>query len=117
MNCLLDFISKRSPGSSLLITGDFNFPDVDWLHLTVKSGSNQSELHKSDLEQLVDKLTHSKGNTLDLVLTNNSALIENLGIINPKLGDHFMIEWKIRFHKDSHNIPRQFLTSTLRLTR
>ena len=65
LNCLLDFISKESPGSPLLINGDFNFPYVDWLHLSVKSGSNQSELHKSflnflnfyNLEQLVDKPT------------------------------------------------------------
>ena len=113
--CLLNFISKRFPGSPLLITGDFNFHNVDWLHLTVKSGSNQSELHKSfsnflnfyDLKQLVDKPTHVKENTLDLVRTNNSALIENLDIINPLLSNHFMIEWKIRFHRESHNIPRQ----------
>ena len=42
LNCFLDFISKRFPGSSPLIIRDFNYPDVDCLHLIAKSCWNQS---------------------------------------------------------------------------
>lgn len=33
LGCLIDFVSKKLEDYSILIVGDFNFPDVDWTQI------------------------------------------------------------------------------------
>lgn len=98
---LLSFMISNFPGSNLLVVGDFNFPDIDWCNLQVRSGSSQKYLHRNflncilsnDLDQIITEPTHQLGNTLDLVMTNQSDFIFDYRVINPGISDHFMIEF------------------------
>ena len=65
----------------LIILGDFNYPNIDWSTL---SGYNLYIFSFCDLifdlnlVQLIKTLTHTAGNTLDLLLTNNDSVIQNI---------------------------------------
>ena len=69
---------NRIPTHSIIIAGDFNYPDMDWHTKTVTSHTNR-RLHEEfidliddySLKQLVDIPTR-QGNILDLVLSNAS---------------------------------------------
>ena len=76
-----------SNSNDIMIVGDFN---LDWD--TLGSTSHTSEMFcdfvfNNNLLQLVDQSTHTKGNILDLVLTNISHSIQNVSI---SLHNHFM---------------------------
>ena len=66
---------------SIVIMGDFNAPDIDWLTL---SGESQYCLSLCDLvfdfelSQVVQVPTHNKGNILDIVLTSIPEAISNV---------------------------------------
>ena len=65
----------------LVIVGDFNLPDVCWSSLTgstLVSNLFCDFVFESILTQLINCPTHIKGNTLDILLTNNDSLIRNL---------------------------------------
>jgi len=70
---------KNAPPNSILI-GDFNLPGIDWESGTA-TGRAREILEAAEerfFEQLVDFPTHTKGNTLDLVLTNSSEMVCNI---------------------------------------
>jgi len=70
---------KNAPPNSILI-GDFNLPGIDWETGTA-TGRAREILEAAEerfFEQLVDFPTHTKGNTLDLVLTNSSEMVCNI---------------------------------------
>lgn len=46
------------------------------------------------MTQLIDLPTHIKGNTLDLICTNNTSSICT-DIVNPGISDHFIIDVEI----------------------
>ena len=46
-NELAEHIYNNYRDCSLLILGDFNFPDMKWTKGVIKSGTNLKELHKS----------------------------------------------------------------------
>ena len=55
-----------------IIVGDFNLPDINWQNMT-SSTRGRAVLEaavEENLEQMVRIPTHTKGNTLDLILTN-----------------------------------------------
>jgi endonuclease/exonuclease/phosphatase family metal-dependent hydrolase len=61
----------RTADKNTLFIGDFNLPGIDW---TTGHGRGAEKLvvvaaHDKFCEQMVDFSTHTKGNTLDLVLT------------------------------------------------
>ena len=41
---LLDFVYLNFPKSAVVVTGDFNFPDIDWVDCVVKPGSGKKSL-------------------------------------------------------------------------
>ena len=64
--------------NTILITGDFNMPDINWSTLTGCSmiSNNFCEfIFQSNLAQIVNIPTHKHGNTLDLILTDNTENI------------------------------------------
>ena len=87
---------------SVVIVGDFNFPDICWSTLSGSSPISNAFcdfVYESNLTQLVDCSTHIMGNTLDLLLTNNASLISNLTIEQPHpliSSDHYTISFKIK---------------------
>lgn len=76
--------------SDIIIGGDFNLPRIHWhdgsslpLSLCPKSVREMNATLESFsshlfLKQVVNKPTHKDGNTLDLVLTNNTDLISDI---------------------------------------
>lgn len=82
-----------------IITGDFNFPNIDWETGTSDSkGKRFLEVcREKSLEQLVYFPTHSRGNTLDLVLTDTDNVInvEDVGRLGKS--DHCMLMIETQF--------------------
>ena len=84
---------------NIIIVGDFNLPEIDWITNSLKSNRNCS-MHRSFLDfiacnnlmQKVTNPTHDKGNTLDLVVTNLSTTDLN---IESSCSDHFMIVFNV----------------------
>jgi len=87
----------------LLITGDFNYPNIDWNSWSTKGESTDSEeymfieaLRDGYVYQHVTQATRGRGsntpNLLDLVLTNEEDMVTNLEHQSP-LGksDHCML--------------------------
>ena len=97
-HALNSFLENRKPNSK--ITGDFNYPGVDWnaghsndpqetkfLDTTISEG----------LTQVIETATHEKGNCLDLVLTNIPNRIDNIDVnVVDRLSDHYVISFDIQ---------------------
>ena len=82
---------------NIILACDFNCPDVNWDSLTVKIGVQDKEIQQAlidlsveqGLTQIHDQPT-SQGNILDLVFTNNPALIKSSNN-TPGISDHAMV--------------------------
>ena len=95
---LVEFLTSLSQEeNNLIIIGDFNLPDICWTSLTGSSSLSNlfcDFVFESNLSQLVSGPTHVKGNTLDLLLTNNENLICQLSVQSTptsQLSDHYNI--------------------------
>lgn len=81
---------------TIIMAGDFNCPDINWEHLTVKSGSEkevQQQLIETttsaSLTQIHDQPTRAD-NMLDLVFTSNPSLIKT-SVSVPGISDHDIV--------------------------
>ena len=100
-----DYIRKarrRRGVCGIVVAGDLNMPEIDWGNFSSPKPVDQLFLDTFSnfgLEQLVNGPTHSKGNILDLVLTDKSRLITDLNVIDankPCKSDHCAINFKLR---------------------
>ena len=101
---LKDTIESLEGTPDILLCGDFNLPKANWTSpaesscpLTEKMISFQNNFF---LNQVVNKPTHRSGNTLDLVLTNNTHLISDINSQPSALSDHYVVE--AQTHYKSH---------------
>ena len=95
---------KTSKYSNLYIVGDLNFPGLKPLNWSSGISNNTLEQHFISLfdnlgiHQCIDEPTHYKGNTLDILLTNNPLSINNT-TVKPEnslcSSDHFPILFNI----------------------
>lgn len=72
-----------TPNGKTVILGDFNFPDIGWETLSGTSPHSNyfcDLMYKFNLNQFVSHPTHVKGNILDIVLSNDPDLIQNLTV-------------------------------------
>ena len=96
MTGLVDIIQQAGPNS--ILVGDFNLPGIDWRQGTANGKAKDflAAVQEKFMEQLVEFPTQVKGNTLDLVLTNASELIDSVSA-EGRLGksDHEMISIKL----------------------
>ena len=86
---------------NICITGDFNFPDIDWEFPVVPVESVSEEQHSKDtlfklmsdlmLNQYVDSPTR-ENNILDLFFTNNGHLVTNVTTSDSDLSDHDLVD-------------------------
>ena len=91
-NRLINSIQELSH-RNLVIIGDFNYPDIDWMNLSASGGSLDfmNVVMDNFLCQHVDFPTRGD-NTLDLLLTSDPNMVRNIENIG-KLGssDHVII--------------------------
>lgn len=71
--------------SNALITGDFNYPHIDWKNLNNNSGTEQAfidYLQDLFLQQSVTKPTRNLNGQsktlLDIILTNDDNILQNI---------------------------------------
>ena len=93
-----------SPAPDIIIGGDFNLPNIVWekgapdknCTKDVKEmfGTLTEFMQELCLKQIVRGQTHNKGNTLDLILTNNESLVHDYHSSKPldSITDHYIIE-------------------------
>ena len=88
-----------STASSVIILGDFNFPDINWE--TLSGGSQVSNIFcdldfDSNLAQLIEDPTHVGSNILDVSLTSNGEFVCSVAV-NPHndvlSSDYFIISF------------------------
>ena len=82
------------------ITGDFNFPQIDWESLRILSGGTLESNFSAHsllnfmsahlLNQMVTVPTRGQ-NTLDLVLCNNDRLISDVKTVPTDISDHNIV--------------------------
>ena len=97
----ISFIKQYySSNRNVIIIGDFNLPDINWLSLV--GSTNVSNIFcdfvfECDLSQLVTVPTHCKGNCLDLVLTNSPHAINNVqvGSCSVMKSDHLLVSFSL----------------------
>ena len=87
------------PSSShIILLGDFNITDVNWSSLDAHSLSSSTfcdHVFALNLTQLVHVPTHSHGNVLDLIFSNDPELLSNIGV-NPSISDHYIISCNLQ---------------------
>ena len=95
-------IIQNNSSTNIIIVGDFNSPDVHWDTLSATTNSARGLcdfIFDNSLTQLVDQPTHTKGNILDLILTNSNKSITNLSIASAPdnwiHSDHFVIRFQL----------------------
>ena len=112
----LQTIRKRRGITQFIIVGDLNLSKINWSKPEDCKDTVESSFHKLfgdlDLSQVIDKPTHIKGNTLDLVLTSSPINIKNISVGDQNSvcsSDHFAITFEIkakvkRIHKSARYI-------------
>ena len=92
---LLKSLSQKE--KNLIVVGDFNLPEICWSSLSGNSLLSNifcDFVFEYNLSQLIKCPTHVKGNTLDLLLTNNENLVSQLTVNSTpalQLSDHYNI--------------------------
>ena len=94
--------SIGNPEPTIVITGDFNLPNIEWNRYSIYGGTSPDRTQADALFRLVDELllrqiveNATRGdNILDLFLTNNDDLVSNIQIEDTIMSDHriLMIE-------------------------
>ena len=85
-------------GKSVILMGDFNFPDIDWSSMQGQSGDSQqfvNSVEENFWTQHVMEGTRN-GALLDLVFTSEPDMVDSISVLST-LGnsDHNMLEWDI----------------------
>ena len=100
LDALKETANNFSVCPNIIMTGDFNFPGINWLHGEASNRQTESStqslfvnfMNELFLTQLVDRPTRQR-NILDLILTNNDELITEVDILadDEYLSDHRII--------------------------
>ena len=92
-------ITRATNIPNLVIVGDFNLPDINWDNTSVRTPSNYPQclsstlidiVNNNYLTQMVTQPTREL-NTLDLILTSNPGLIEEV-MTMPGTSDHHVVK-------------------------
>ena len=111
----IDILNSIQADHDVILTGNFNATDIDWLTLTAPTNRSSSLcdiFFSKNLVNLVTQPTHQSGSILDLVLSNSPDRISNLaiGIPNTTLSsDHSVIAFDV----NSANLVRQMASKSI----
>ena len=109
----LELINNRHKNSpaEILITGDFNYPLIDWSQTTSAPDASGKifldTLNDFHLQQLVDSPTRickTSANILDLVITSHPNNIYNLNV-GREISDHCLVQFYYSTHPAAGEIP------------
>ena len=109
----LNNITSNKKLKSHIFIGDMNLDKINWENLTCATNIQNLFLctfNDLGLSQLINKPTHSRGNILDILLTNNPHIITNLNIHENEIikSDHFAISCNINIKpKRTKNTKRK----------
>ena len=84
-----------------VIVGDFNLNGIDWVTGNTRGSIEREFLNgfaDLGLIQCINTATHTKGNTLDILLTTSTSYLKNLKIIDTErycISDHYAITFSI----------------------
>ena len=101
----------------VILTGDFNCPNIDWEHLSVLPGAAEKEVQQALIDLALDFGLHQihdqptrQDNMLDLVFTNNPSLVKNSNS-TPGISDHAMVvtDFEVLPHIVKHNQGRCYI--------
>ena len=104
-----------TPTPEIVLCGDFNLPHVQWPEGKCRTGVSTDErimleqitelANNHFLSQYICKATHIKGNTLDLIYTNNPDLIHSYNCVNVSstISDHCIIEGYCKYNTNQKN--------------
>ena len=121
VNTLINHVSKKHCKDKIIIMGDFNFPEIDWVkEMCDKSESHRASkflscVHKNYFYQHVKHPTHHRGNQnatlLDLVITNDEDLVQDIDYHPPLGSSHhsvltFTIDVKPLIDKPVTSVPK-----------
>ena len=94
-------LSRKKMLRKFVIVGDFNLNGIDWVTGNTR-GSIESEFLNGfadlGLTQCINTATHTKGNTLDILLTTSTSYLKNLKVIDTErycISDHYAITFSI----------------------
>ena len=83
----------------IVVAGDFNAPDINWNTMSANSCRSNDlcdVFFQLNLVQLVDVVTHIKGNTLDLILCNAQDRILGIFAREVDTSDHYQISFGLQ---------------------
>ena len=118
LNDLLRNIALSSSYTHLLLAGDFNYPEIDWATMTCQKEMSHpasvflETLRDCDLKQHIEEPTHyrpdCKPNVLDLVLTNEQELVEDIRFL-PPIGKshHLLLEFNLKCYLGHNSSCKQ----------
>ncbi len=97
------------PMPTILLTGDLNFPMINWDTESVYGGTEDVRVQATPLlrfaeELCLTQLTSSPtrgSNILDIVLTNNDELVHEYCVDNTNLSDHNIVTLTTNIRTDS----------------
>lgn len=95
---LLACLHSLPEDKNILVTGDFNIPEIHWEALSgggVRSTEFCDCIFEKNLVQLISEPTHRMGNILDLVLSNQPERICNLWLDTDTPSDHYLITFEL----------------------
>ncbi|NQZ52356.1 MAG: hypothetical protein HRT95_19945, partial [Moritella sp.] len=99
----LKALKRKHKVNSIYLVGDMNLRHVNWETLTSSDSIEQSFVNtfcELGFEQTVSCSTHTKGNVLDIVLTNEPHKLLNLVVSEDRVicnSDHFAIKFDINY--------------------
>ena len=94
-------LSRKKMLRKFVIVGDFNLNGIDWVTGNTRGSIEREFLNgfaDLGLTQCINTATHTKGNTLDILLTTSTSYLKDLKIIDTErycISDHYAITCSI----------------------
>lgn len=111
----------NSPMPDIVISGDFNFPIINWQTEVIQGGRSECQRQAEAfikfsktfcLQQFISDATRGN-NTLDLLLSNNDQLIHSIKVTASALSDHNLVTAKCNIPIRENNVTTNDLHTSI----
>ena len=100
---------------TIILSGDFNFPNICWENLEIKAGSSAETnssaqillnfMYSNLMSQYITMPTRNN-NTLDILITNSPNLVNHVSASKSLLSDHDLLTVRFSHTMNKHDSPR-----------